>query len=324
MAERVRVLVTGSSGQIGTNLSLRLLELGHEVLGLDVRENSWTDRVPLVRFDLTRPLAELEEALAGARWDVVVHLAAYAKVHELVVHPERALENVVHTFNVLELARRRGTPLVFGSSREAYGDVSAGSTAEDRPVLAKSPYSASKISGEAFVRSYSACYGLPTLTYRFSNVYGRYDNDLERMERVMPLFIREIAAGREVTVFGREKVLDFTWVDDCVSAVVAGLLLLYRGELANQTINVAAGRGSSLLDLAAYVGDALGVAPRVRVHPSRPGEIQRYVADISKARRLLGYEPTTFLAEGVKKAVAWSGVRASAQAREQEGWIREG
>jgi UDP-glucose 4-epimerase len=320
----VRVLITGSSGQIGTNLGLRLLELGHEVLGLDLRENGWTPRIPLIRFDLTRPLAELEAALAGHRWDVIVHLAAHAKVHELVVRPERALENVVHTWSVLELARARGTPLVFGSSREAYGDVGEGLTSEDRRVVAKSPYSASKIAGEAFVRSYAYCYGLPTLTYRFSNVYGRYDNDLERMERVMPLFVRELAAGREVTVFGREKVLDFTYVDDCVTAVAEGTLRLYRGELADETINVAAGRGSSLLDLARYVGEALGVAPRVRVLPSRPGEIHRYVADISKARRLLGYEPTTFLPEGVKKAVAWSGVRASQQALSQEGWIREG
>ena len=320
----MRVLITGSSGQIGTNLGLRLLELGHEVLGLDLRENAWTDRIPLVRFDLTGELPALEAALADQRWDVLVHLAAHAKVHELVVHPERALSNVVHTWNVLELARRRGTPLVFGSSREAYGDVGEGLTSEERRVVAKSPYSASKIAGEAFVRSYAHCYGLATLTYRFSNVYGRYDNDLERMERVMPLFIRDIAAGREVTVFGREKVLDFTWVDDCVEAIRRGVELLYRGELADETINVAAGRGSSLVDLARYVGQALGVAPRVRVLPSRPGEISRYVADISKARRLLGYEPTTFLAEGVQKAVAWSGVRASPAARAQEGWIREG
>jgi UDP-glucuronate 4-epimerase len=310
----MRVLITGSSGQIGTNLGLRLQQDGHEVLGLDVRPNTWTDRIPLLEVDLRRPADELEQALAGEQVDLIVHLAAYAKVHELVVHPERALENVAHTFNVLELARALGAPLIFGSSREAYGDVSSTLTAEEHPVVAKSPYSASKIAGEAFVRSYAACYGVPTLTYRFSNVYGRYDNDLQRMERVMPLFMREIAAGRPVTVYGREKVLDFTYVDDTVSALCAGIDRLYRGEVCNETFNVAAGRGHSLLDLARFIGEALGVTPTVNVEPSRPGEITRYVADIAKARRLLDYAPTTFLPEGVRKAIEWSGLKASPDA----------
>ncbi|RMG17609.1 MAG: NAD-dependent epimerase/dehydratase family protein [Planctomycetota bacterium] len=306
----MRVLVTGSSGQIGTNLALRLLDAGEEVLGLDRRPNPWTGRFRTVRLDLLEPLERIEEALADEGWDVLVHLAAHAKVHELVVHPERSLENVRTTFAAAELARRRGTPLVFGSSREAYGDVGEGLTAEDRPVVALSPYSASKIAGEALVRSYANCYGVPTLTFRFSNVYGRYDNDLERLERVTPLFIRELAAGREVTIYGRDKVLDFTYVDDCVAAVHAGIEALARGRLRDETINVATGQGSSLVDLAEYVADALGVEARYRVEPSRPGEITRYVADIGKARRLLGYEPTTFLREGVRKAVRWSGTQA--------------
>ncbi|MCO5169917.1 MAG: NAD-dependent epimerase/dehydratase family protein [Planctomycetes bacterium] len=301
----MRILITGSSGQIGTNLGLRLLDAGHEVAGVDLRPNPWTPRLPTRILDLRRPPAELLAALKGDAWDVLVHFAAHAKVHELVVHPDRALENVVDTFNVLEVARARGTPIIFGSSREAYGDVGEGLTDEDRRVVAKSPYSASKIAGEAFVLSYALCYGVPTLTFRFSNVYGRFDDDLERMERVIPLFIREVAAGREVTVFGREKVLDFTYVDDCVTAVAAGVERLYRGELMNETINVATGRGSSLLDLCTYIGEALGKEPRVRVEPTRPGEISRYVADIGKARRLLGYEPTTHLREGVHKAIAW-------------------
>jgi UDP-glucose 4-epimerase len=318
----MRVLITGSSGQIGTNLGLRLLDSDHEVQGLDRRPNAWTDRIPTANLNLLTDPAELRAAVGQAP-DVVVHLAAYAKVHELVVHPDRALENVTTTFHALELARGWGVPIVFGSSREAYGDVGEGLINEDRRVVAKSPYSASKIAGEAFVRSYAYCYGVPTLTYRFSNVYGRYDNDLERMERVMPLFIREVAAGNGITVFGKEKVLDFTYVDDCVSAVFAGVERLYRGEIADETINVAAGKGSSLLDLVRYIGVALGVKPRVHVLPTRAGEITRYVADISKARSLLGYAPTVFLEEGVRRAIEWSGVQASQKAREQDGWIRE-
>jgi len=307
----MRILITGSSGQIGTNLGLRLLDEGRGVLGVDLRANPWTPRIPTKILDLRRPASELLAALAGESFDVIVHLAAYAKVHELVVHPERSLENVVMTFQALEVARERGAPLIFGSSREAYGDVSEAFTSEDRRVVAKSPYSASKISGEAFVTSYALCYDLPVLTYRFSNVYGRYDNDLERMERVTPLFIREIAEGRPITIFGKEKVLDFTWVDDCVDAVVRGIDRLYAGELKSETINVATGHGTSLVDLARYIGETLGVEPKIAVQPTRPGEISRYVADIGKARRLLGYQPTTLPREGVRKAIAWAGTKAA-------------
>jgi UDP-glucose 4-epimerase len=302
----MRVLITGSSGQIGTNLGLRLLDEGREVLGIDIRANAWTKRIPTKILDLRRPAAELLKELASEKFDLIVHLAAYAKVHELVVHPERSLENVVMTFQVLELARERGAPLIFGSSREAYGDVSEAFTSEDRRVVAKSPYSASKISGEAFVTSYAWCYDLAVLTYRFSNVYGRYDNDLERMERVTPLFVREIAAGRPITVFGKEKVLDFTWVDDCVEAVVRGIDRLYAGEVRGETINVATGHGTSLVELAELIGEALGTKPKITVEPTRPGEISRYVADIGKARKLLGYQPTTLPQDGVKKAIAWA------------------
>ncbi|MEZ6188302.1 MAG: NAD-dependent epimerase/dehydratase family protein [Planctomycetota bacterium] len=312
----MRVLITGSSGQIGTNLGLRLLEAGHEVLGIDRRPNAWTERLPWIEHDLLQPQG-LDQAI-GARGfvpDVLVHLAANAKVHELVVHPERALDNVTTTFNALELARARRLPVVFGSSREAYGDQSEGLTSEDRAVVAKSPYSASKIAGEALVRSYAECYGLSTVTYRFSNVYGRFDNDLERMERVMPLFVREIAAGRPITVFGAEKVLDFTYVDDCVSAVFAGIERVFRGELSGETINVAYGEGNSLLDLVRFIAETLDVEPDVHVEPTRAGEITRYVADISKAQRLLDYAPQVPLREGVRRSIEWSGVRPGPGAR---------
>lgn len=309
----MRILITGSSGQIGTNLGLRLLDEKRSVLGVDLRPNPWTKKIETHILDIRRPAAELSRELAKEEFDLIVHLAAYAKVHELVLHPERALENVVMTFQVLELARDRGTPLVFGSSREAYGDVSEAFTSEDRRVVAKSPYSASKISGEAFVTSYALCYGLPVLTYRFSNVYGRYDNDLDRLERVTPLFIRDIAQGKTITVFGKEKVLDFTYVDDCVDAIVRGIDRLYAGELSNETINVATGHGTSLVDLARFIGETLGVEPKVQVQPTRPGEISRYVADIGKARRLLGYQPTTLPREGVRKAIAWAGTKVGAR-----------
>ena len=297
----MRVLITGSSGLIGTNLSLRLLDQGHEILGVDLRRNAWTDRIETRKHDLRDPLPEL-----GA-FEAVVHLAAHAKVHELVKHPDRALENVRTVFHALDFARRTDTPFVFASSREVYGDIHRQHASESMAdfVVAESPYSASKIAGEAFTYSFLRCYGLPYLVFRFSNVYGRYDSDQGRLERVIPLFAGRIDRGEPITVYGPEKVLDFTYIDDCVSGLAAGVEALAQGRVANQTINLASGKGFALDQLVRFLSRELNREPDVSLEPRREGEITRYVADITKARELLGYEPGDTLETGIPKAVAW-------------------
>ena len=198
--------------------------------------------------------------------------------------------------------------MIFSSSREVYGDIHRYITEESYADFAftESPYSASKISGEALIYSYAQCYGLNYIVYRFSNVYGRYDNDLERMSRVIPKFIRMISDNETITVYGEDKVLDFTYVDDCIAGVVKGLQLLTTEVKINQTINLAYGRGNSLVSLAELIGDALGVEPKMQIEPSRVGEVTHYVANIGKARALLGYTPKVSLEEGIKRSVAWS------------------
>ncbi len=301
----MNILITGSSGQIGTNLALALMARGDRVHGIDCRENAWTDRIETSTLDLTtvRP-AELP---ADVKYDAVVHLAAHAKVFELVETPSRAMENIQMAFTALEYCRQHGVPIVFGSSREVYGDIRRHVTEEAEAdfVVAESPYSASKVSAEALIYSYQRCYDLPFLVFRFSNVYGRYDNDLERMERVIPLFIRRIADGAPIVVYGREKVLDFTFVDDCTDGVIRGIDALVSGRARNQTINLACGQGNTLVDVVNIISLALDRAADVRYEPSRPGEVTRYVADIRKARELLDYDPQTPLSAGLPLEVKW-------------------
>jgi UDP-glucuronate 4-epimerase len=301
----MRILITGSSGQIGTNVGLALQQRGDTVLGIDHRPNTWTDRIETVLLDLAK--ARVEDLPTGKAFDVVLHLAAYAKVFELVEYPERAMDNAKMCFTVLEYCRRHQTPIIFGSSREVYGDIHRHVTEEAAAdfVVAESPYSASKIAGEAFIYSYSRCYNLPYLVFRFSNVYGRYDNDAARMERVIPLFIDRIARGVPIVVFGREKVLDFTYVDDCIAGVIAALDALAQRRVCNQTINLAYGQGGTLVDVVNLIALALNKEPQVTYEPARPGEVTRYVADISKARELLGYEPRTPLSGGIGLAIKW-------------------
>jgi UDP-glucose 4-epimerase len=307
----MRILITGSSGQIGTNLALELIGNGHDVFGIDVRENTWTDAFPYLVHDLTeRQTAAGGLATVGLpESDLVVHLGAHAKVHQLVREPERALDNAVMTFNVLEYARQTGLPIVFSSSREVYGDVHR---FEEYPEQAadfaftESTYSASKIAGEAFVYSYARCYDVPYLVFRFSNVYGRFDNDLQRMVRVIPLFTHSMLRGEPITIYGgRDKTLDFTYVDDCVAGIARGIEALAERRVTNQTINLAYGQGNTLVRCAELIAKELGVEPQMTLAPSLLGEVTHYVADLSKARELLDYEPEVSLGEGIARSVAW-------------------
>jgi nucleoside-diphosphate-sugar epimerase len=309
--KRVRVTITGSSGQIGTNLALRLLADGHTVFGIDKRPNPWTDTIPTLLQDLSAPYRDFGGGIGSVPYpacDIVVHLAANAKVHELVEFPHRAMENIQLTFNVLEYCRANDLPVIFSSSREVYGDIHRYITEETHADFSftESPYSASKISGEALIYSYARCYGLRYLVFRFSNVYGRYDSDIERMERVIPLFIQRMARGAAVTVYGREKVLDFTYVDDCVDGIVRGIERLLAGRVVNETINLAYGQGNSLVRMAEYVAAALQITPLINVEEAkRRGEVSHYVADLSKAVELLEYQPRVPLEQGIGHAVAW-------------------
>jgi nucleoside-diphosphate-sugar epimerase len=308
----LRILITGSSGQIGTNLALRLLRDGHEVFGIDKRRNTWTDEFPYLLQDLAGHYAPFPGGINGVEYpdtDLVVHLAAHAKVHQLVGEPHRALENAVMTFNVLEYARQGRIPIVFSSSREVYGDVHRFEGYSEQLAdfaYTESTYSASKIAGEAFIYSYARCYGLPYLVFRFSNVYGRFDSDLQRMVRVIPLFIHSIMRAEPITIYGgTEKTLDFTYVDDCVDGIVRGIEALASGHVVNQTINLAYGQGNTLVHCAQRIAHELDTEANMTIAPSLLGEVTHYVADLTKARALLGYDPKVPLDEGLAQAVAW-------------------
>ena len=315
----MRVLITGSSGQIGTNLALRLLEGGHSVVGVDRRPNTWTDAIATHLLDLAvqQPVtAERIGDVPVGRVDAVVHLAAHAKVHALVERPLGALENHLMVTNTLEFARLAQAPIILASSREVYGNtVHRGEPVPETAAdfrASPSPYAAMKLASEALAASYRRCYGLPFAVIRFSNVYGRYDNDLERLERAIWIFAHNIREGRPLTVFGADKTLDFTYVDDAVDGTLRCLERLVARDPAvdGETFNLAYGEGHRLVDVVQLIEETLGRETEVRVEDARPGEVSWYVADTSKARRLLGYSPQHPVSTGIPRALAWAGLTA--------------
>ena len=235
----MRVLVTGSSGQIGTNLALRLQEDGHWVFGVDKRANTWTDDFRYLLQDLSGQYPAFPAGSAASSTRRSTSSCTWPRTRRCTSSSPaapraRERDHDLQRPRVLPAAR---LPLVFSSTREVYGDVHRfegyGEAAADF-AFTESPYSASKIASEAFIYAYARCYGLKYLVFRFSNVYGRYDNDLQRMARVLPLFIHPMTRDEPITVYGgAEKVLDFTYIDDCVDGIARGIEAL--AEAASRT-----------------------------------------------------------------------------------------
>lgn len=300
------ILVTGSSGTIGTRLCERLLGENRTVSGIDWKPNKWIKAVN----DLTIPLDLRNEddlKKIPSNIDTIIHLAANARVYELVENPDRARDNFLTTFNILEFARKHNIRrFFFASSRECYGNTGKKVYAEEDAHFrtCESPYTASKIGGEALVEAYKRCYGLETVIFRFSNVYGMYDDSV----RVVPLFIRQARAGKPLTVYGKQKCLDFTYIDDTVDGIM--LALKHFEGAKNDTYNIAFGEGTTILDLAESIKKHMGSASDVLIEKSRTGEIVQFVADISKAKRALGYSPKVPLKVGIKKAIEWYSIHA--------------
>ena len=303
----MKILVTGSSGTIGSRLCEKLLQTKHEVIGVDWVPNKWLPDVQKVTtlIDLRdeKILSTFHFPLSTFP-DLIIHLAANARVYELVENPDRARDNILTTFNMLEFARKNGVKrFMFAGSREGYGNIPAKKYTEDlvRIENCESPYTASKIAGEALVEAYRRCYGIDQITFRFSNVYGAYDDSV----RVVPQFIRLARANKPLAVFGKDKCLDFTYIDDAVHGIMQGIENFETAK--NTTYNIAYGEGTTILELAEQVKALVGSSSQITVTEPRTGEVIRYIADISKAKKVLGYSPKTPFKEGIRKAVEWYG-----------------
>lgn len=295
------ILVTGSSGTIGTRLCEELLQKGYHVVGFDLKHNKWQPEVDKVTIigDL-RKKHDLEQL--KDKFDLIIHLAANARVYHLVKHPSLAKDNFETLFNVLEFMRARNMErIVFASSREVYGNSTRIVHNEEESYVknCESPYTATKIGGEALIHSYRQCYGIAFIIARFSNVYGMYDES----ERVIPAFIRQCKANKDLVIFGKDKLLDFTFIDDCITGILA--IVNHFDKIKNNTINVATGKGVSIFEIAEIIKKEMNSKSKILTEESRTGEVIKFIANIDKAKYLLGYEPKIGIEEGIKKAIAW-------------------
>ncbi|MFZ5622990.1 MAG: SDR family oxidoreductase [Gemmatimonadota bacterium] len=301
-------LVTGGAGFIGNHIVRALLARGDRVRVLDnfstgSRDNlaDLFDDIELIEGDL-RSADACRRAVRGVT--AVLHQAALPSVPRSIEDPITTHEvNASGTLQLLHAAREAGVSrFVYGSSSSIYGPVPKLPREEsDRPHPI-SPYAVAKLAGEQYCAAFYHSYGLETVALRYFNVFGPRQRWDSPYAAVVPLFIRSLTRGEEVRVFGDgNQVRDFTYVHNVVQA---NLLALSAPAAPGHVYNIGGGKGTTVMELLRMVATTLRVEAKVRWQDPRPADVRDSLADISRAQRDLGYQPTVAVAEGIVHTVA--------------------
>lgn len=309
----MRILVTGGAGFIGSHLVEKLLSLGHDVAILDdfndfydpqiKRQNIATvaKDVAIHHLDL-RDSGAVRNLFHREKFEAIAHLAARAGVRPSIQNPQLYYDtNVDGTLHLLDAARVTGVErFIFASSSSVYGNSKTVPFSEDRQLIQTlSPYGATKIAGESLCSTYSHLYGMRVVALRYFTVYG----PRQRPDLAIHQFTRRIHAGKPIDQFGDGTTRrDYTYIDDIIQGTMAALK--YDGPMFD-IFNLGENETIQLRDLIAGIENALGEKAKINRLPEQPGDMPVTYADISKARKLLGYNPSTRLSDGLPRFIEW-------------------
>ena len=309
----MRILVTGGAGFIGSHLVEKLLAVGHEVVILDDFNDFYDPQIKQANIagfarDVTVYHVDLRDGESvrnlfhREKIDVITHLAARAGVRPSIQYPRLYYDtNVTGTLHLLEAARVTGIErFIFASSSSVYGASKAIPFSEDEHLRQTiSPYAATKVAGEFLCSTYSHLYNLRVVALRYFTVYG----PRQRPDLAIHQFTRRIYAGQPIDQFGDGTTRrDYTYIEDVVQGTMAALE--YDGPLFD-IFNLGESETIQLKDLIVAIEHALGKRAKINQLPEQPGDMPLTCADISKARKLLGYKPTTRLSDGLPNFIDW-------------------
>ena len=313
-----KILITGGAGFIGSHVADHLLaDGGWQVSVVDDFNDFYEPAIKRenIAAHLQNPAYRLHEAdirdqsalkrvFAENNFDCVVHLAARAGVRPSLRQPQLYAEtNINGTLNLLELARERTVKqFIFGSSSSVYGNNANVPFSEDYPTGQPiSPYAATKAAGELLCHTYSHLYAMRCICLRFFTVYGAR----QRPDLAIHKFARLISAGKPIPVFGDGTThRDYTYIDDCLTGVRAAIDYAASDF---EVINLGESRTVELREMISLLEQELGQRAIIDRQPLQPGDVPQTFADISKARRLLGYNPQTQIEDGIRRFVEWFG-----------------
>jgi UDP-glucuronate 4-epimerase len=309
----MRILVTGAAGFIGSHLAEKLLSAGHDVAILDdfndfydpqiKRENiaRISRNVEIHHVDL-RDNAAVRNLFHRQKFETIAHLAARAGVRPSIQNPQLYYDtNVAGTLHLLDTARLTGVErFIFASSSSVYGALKKVPFSEDQHLTQTlSPYAATKIAGEFLCSTFSHLYRMRVVVLRYFTVYG----PRQRPDLAIHQFTRRICAGEAIDQFGDGTTRrDYTYIDDIIQGTLAGLK--YEGPLFD-IFNLGESETIRLKDLISAIEGALGKKAKIKQLPEQPGDMPLTCADISKAKKLLGYDPKTKFREGLPRFIDW-------------------
>jgi nucleoside-diphosphate-sugar epimerase len=304
-----KYLVTGGAGFIGSNICRRLVAEGCFVRVVDNlltgrRSNlaSVMDRIDFLEADMGDP----QVARAAMKdIEVVLHQGALPSVPRSVDDPAATHQHCVDaTFTLLLAARDAGVRrFVYAASSSAYGDTPVLPKVETMAPHPLSPYAVGKLVGEYYAGVFAKVFGLETISLRYFNVFGPHQDPASQYAAAVPAFVTAILRDRPPTVYGDgEQSRDFTYVDNVVQA---NLLAARARQTGGEVINIACGEAVTVNTIIGMINELLGKDVRPVYAPARAGDVKHSLADITAARKLLGFEPVVFFQEGLRKSIDW-------------------
>jgi nucleoside-diphosphate-sugar epimerase len=305
-----KFLVTGAAGFIGRSIAAELLARGETVRGIDnfitgKRENLiGLEAMEFIDGDIADPAA-CAKACEGV--EIVFHEAALASVPRSVEDPVATnVACVDGTLNLLVAAKDAGVRrVIYAGSSAAYGDAATLPKHEGMVPDPISPYAVAKLAGEHYLRSFTRVYGLETVVLRYFNVFGPFQDPMSHYSGVLAIFCRRMLAGEPITIHGDgEQSRDFTYIEN----VVHGNLLAAAApadKVSGKMMNLATGSRSTLNQTFEILRELTGYTGQPTYGPSRAGDIRDSLADIGRAKELLGYEPKVDFREGLRRTVEW-------------------
>jgi len=306
-----KYLVTGGAGFIGSNLARHVLAQGHQAIVLDnlatgKRENmdDFAGQATFIEGDI-RDRSAVDRAVAGTT--AIFHEAALPSVPRSVEDPASSHDvNVNGTLTLLDAARAAGVRrVVFAASSSAYGERAESPKHEGMVPMPISPYAASKVACECYLRAYAAAYGMETVSLRYFNVFGPYQDPEGAYSAVIPAFVSRLLRGQKPVVYGDgEQSRDFCYIDNVCQA--NWLAAHAPAEACDGTVvNIACGARTTLNEILRLLAELLNTDVQADYADPRPGDVKHSMADVSLAKKVIGYEPKVFFADGLRNAIDW-------------------
>ncbi len=299
-----RLLITGGAGFIGTNLTVKLVELGFDVTILDKdipMSTCHSGNVQLAVGDI-RDSNLVDSVMRKGRFDGIIHLAAVSRVIDAENDPELCKTvGIDGTRNLLSASEKYGKPwIILGSSREVYGEPKKLPVKESDGINPINLYGRVKADCEKMVSEYGRVNEVPVMILRFSNVYGSW---FDHTSRVTPLFVRNVLADRTVTINGGGQVFDFTHVDDTVNGIVCAIESILSGKVMCDDIHLLTGKPHSLQELVSVIEKVTDKKADVEYNAPRSYDVEKFYGDPSKASDVIGFQSSISLEEGIEKIV---------------------